>query len=98
MKEFIENYWAQVAIIIGIIVFIVQKSYELKLKKKEIKFSRVQENKIIEIKAFYKSYQLLEMATKEYLHQTEFGEHSEEIFDRIKKTFEKNLLISITIP
>lgn len=92
MREFIENYWTQVAIVIGVIVFIVQKSYELKLKKKEIKFSRVQENKIIEIKAFYKSYRLLEMATKEYLHQTEFGEHSEENFDRIKKNIREKFI------
>ena len=81
---FIEN-WAQITVMIGAIGFVIKTITFYKLKKREITFSRLQENKILEIKTFYKSYQSLEIALREYLNQTKFGKHSPEIFNRINE-------------
>ena len=79
LYEFLVKGWVQILLIISGIAYFIQKGYELRLRKKEIKFSRLQENKILEIKSFYKSYQLLFLSLKQYAYQTEFGEHSDDI-------------------
>lgn len=84
--------WAQVLLVVGGIIFFIQKPYELRLKKKEIKFNKLQENKISEVKTFYKSYQSLFMSLKEYAYQTEFGAHEEEIFTKIKEDIRIKLI------
>lgn len=82
--EIILDNWAQIVVIIGAIGFVIQQLVQFWLKKREITFSRLQENKILEIKEFYKSYQKLEIALRQFLYQTEFGTHKDEIFDEIK--------------
>jgi len=108
--EIIFDHWAQICLLLGIASFIIQKyvdfvikkrevEYTFKIKKEEIQFSGLQENKILEIKSFFKSYQLLAIALQQYLHQTYFGEHSQEIFKKIDESvtekfidFEYNLM------
>jgi len=82
--EIILDNWAQITVIIGSIGFVVQQLIHFWLKKREIIFSRLQENKILEIKDFYRSYQKLEIALRDYLYQTEFGTHDADIFAQIK--------------
>jgi len=82
--DIILNNWSQIAVILGVIGYIIQRITEWNLKKNEISFSKIQENKILEIKAFYKSYQGLLNALKHFLDQTEFGIHSPEIFNKIR--------------
>lgn len=77
--------WSQIAVMLAAIGYIIQKIADWSLRKKEITFTRLQENKILEIKSFYKSYLSLEVALRGYLHQTEFGEHKDEIFNEIKR-------------
>ena len=91
LYEFLVKGWVQILLIISGIAYFIQKGYELRLRKKEIKFSRLQENKILEIKSFYKSYQLLFLSLKQYAYQTEFGEHSDDIFRNIKETITQKL-------
>ena len=76
--------WAQITVILGLISFIISKFLDLKIRKKEIQFSKLQENKILEIKLFYKSYHSVLLGLKEYLYQTEYGEHNPEIIKNIK--------------
>jgi len=84
----IEN-WAQITILFGLIGYIIKSLTDFWLRKKEITFSRLQENKILELKEFYKSYQQLEIALTEYLYQTEFGEHNSKIFQKIKENISR---------
>jgi len=83
--EIIIENWAQITVLIGAVVVFIQTISSFWLKKREMTFSRIQENKILEIKAFYKSYQQLELALGEYVNQTRFGEHTIEIFNIIKE-------------
>ena len=87
----IEN-WSQIAILLGMIGFIIKSLTNFWLKKQEILFSRLQENKILEIKAFYKSYQKLNLELTTYLYQTRFGKHSLEIFNEIKENIRKRFV------
>ncbi len=83
--DIVFDHWAQIAFFLGFIGFCIKTFVDLEMKKREIRFSRVQENKILEIKNYYKSYQLLEIALQRYLRQTYHGEHKQEIFDEITK-------------
>ncbi len=81
----ITNNWAQITVLLMVIGYFVKTIISWRYKKKEIKFERIQENKIIEIKEFYKSTLRFEVSLRKYHSQTEFGEHSDEIFGTIKK-------------
>lgn len=81
--DVIFDHWAQITVLLGIIGFFFQKAIESKMKKAEIRFSRLHENKILEIKTYYKSYQLLEIALQDYFNQIYHGVHSSEIFKEI---------------
>jgi len=83
--QIVIDNWAQITVIVGVIGFIISKVIEVNIKKREIKYSKLQEKKIIEIKSFYKSYHALELALRDYLYQTEFGAHEKEIFRKIKE-------------
>lgn len=83
--EIVIDNWAQITILLGAIGYVIKLLTNYWLKKREITFSRLQENKILEIKEFYKSYQQLELALRSYLYQTEFGDHDPEIFFKIKE-------------
>jgi len=78
--QIILNNWSQIVVVLGSIGFVIRTLTIYWLKRREITFSRIQENKILEIKVFYKSYQSLEIALMTYLNQISFGEHSNEIF------------------
>ena len=80
----IEN-WAQITVILGIIAFIIKTFIDWKLKKSEISFSRIQEAKILEIMSFYKSFQSLKISLNKFINQTEYGKHSNEIFNDIRE-------------
>ena len=84
----IEN-WSQIAIILGIIGYIIKTVLAWKIKKYEISFFKVQENKINEVKSFYKSYQALRISLEKYINQTEFGIHDQKIFTEIKNEIDK---------
>lgn len=82
--EIIFEHWTQIVFILGSIGVVFTAIMNWYYKKKEIRFSRLQENKIIEIKDFYKSYFNLETEIKKYYFQVEYGAHSEEIFNEIR--------------
>ena len=84
VETIIKDYWSQVVLILGLIGYIIQTLTSFYIKKKEINFSKLQEHKISEVKIFFRSYQQLEVSLKDYLHQTKFGEHSPEIFQKIR--------------
>ncbi|MEN2488828.1 hypothetical protein AAYQ05_13585 [Flavobacterium sp. B11] len=52
--------WSQILLLLGVIGFIVKTITDWKLKKYEISFYKIQENKILEVKNFYKCYNQLE--------------------------------------
>jgi len=81
--EIISDNWSQIAVILGIVGYVIEKLTVFFLKKKEITFSRLQENKILEIRIFYKSYQTLNIALLTYLEQM--------LQEKDHKTFEKNI-------
>jgi hypothetical protein len=89
--EIILNNWSQITVLLGAIGFVVQKLTDWRMRKREITFSKLQENKVLEIKSFYKSYLSLELALKDFLYQTQFGEHKDEIFrdqiETVRKCF-----------
>jgi len=90
--QIIIDNWAQITVLLGMISFITVTLVNWSLKKKEIKLSKLMEHKVIEIKAFLKSYHELELSLKNYLHQTEFGNHSPEIFKKIRENIIEKLL------
>ena len=51
------------------------------IKKKEISFTKIQENKLLEAKEFFKSYQSLRISLESFFNQTRFGKHSIDIFN-----------------
>jgi len=67
--EIIFDNWSQITVLLGIVGFVIKTLTVFFLKKKEITFSRLQENKILEIKSFYKSYQKLNIDLSTYLNQ-----------------------------
>lgn len=89
--EVIVKYWPQLVVLIGSIIIILQKIVELVLKRKEIKFSRIQENKVLEIKSFYKSYQGLFIVLRRFAYQTEFGDLNEEGIQKLKQEITQKL-------
>jgi|GEM_PF-1920563 len=90
--EIILENWAQTAVILGFISYIIKTIIEWKLNKYKISFSKIQENKIIEVKAFYKSYQTFTLSLKSFLDQTEFGEHKPEIFDKLRRDIRESYI------
>lgn len=92
MKYILENYWSQIVVIIGAIGFFTQKLFELSIKKKEIRFSRLQENKILEIKKFYKSYQELRISLEDFLHETEYGALNSDSLKSIKQNIREKFV------
>jgi len=90
--DVIFDNWEQIVFILGSIGVVFTAIMNWIYKKKEVRFSRLHENKIIEIKDFYKSYLALEQVIKNYYYQTEFGQHDDEIFKNIKLRISEALL------
>ena len=90
--ETIFEYWAQITVLLGIIGFCIGKILEFNIKKNEIRFSKLHENKILEIKTYYKSYQSLRNALQRFYNQTVFGTHSEEIFKSLSNDISEKFI------
>jgi hypothetical protein len=90
--EIILENWAQITVLLGAVGYILKTMTDWKFKKNEISFSKIQEAKILEIKSFYKSYQALEISLRIFINQTEFGEHSTEIFNKIRERIRECLV------
>ncbi|ARV14024.1 hypothetical protein [Polaribacter sp. SA4-12] len=88
--EFIINNWTQIIFILGIIGFIIKLFIDWDIKKREISFAKIQESKLIEAKEFFRSYQSLRISLQYFLNQTEFGKHSDEIFNKIRDEIRDN--------
>jgi len=84
----LEN-WSQIVVLLGMISYLIQILINWNLKKNEISFSKIQENKIQEVMSFYKSYQALRIALESFLNQTMFGEHSDEKLNEIRVHIQK---------
>lgn len=82
--EIIFQNWTQIVFILGSIGIVFTAIMNWYYKKREIRYSRLHENKIIEIKDFYKSFFNLETEIKKYYYQAEMGTHSEQIFNEIR--------------
>jgi hypothetical protein len=87
--ELIIINWSQITVILGVIGYIVTTLVNWNLRKTEISFTKVQEQKILEIKEFYKSYQKLEYSLYTFLNQTNFGSHEPEILNDIRKQIQE---------
>lgn len=90
--EIVFGNWAQITVLFGVIGYIFKTITDWRFKKSEISYSRIQESKILEVKSFYKSYQRLEISLRRFINQTEFGEHSNEIFNEIRKDIRDSLI------
>ena len=90
--DIIFDNWAQIVFILGSIGVVFTAFMNWIYKKREVRFTRLHENKIIEIKEFYKSYLALEQEIKKYYYQTEFGQHDDEIFKNIKLKISEALI------
>lgn len=90
--DIIFDNWEQIVFILGSLGVVFTAFMNWIYKKRVVKFSRLHENKIIEIKDFYKSYLTLEQEIKKYYYQTEFGQHDDEIFKNIKFKISEALL------
>lgn len=86
----LEN-WSQIAVLLGIIGYIIQLLVNWHIKKLEISFSKVQEMRIQEVKAFYKSYKALRTALTNFLNQTIFGPVSDEEYRKILNETRKEI-------
>ena len=81
-QTFIVTYWAQITVLLTAIGFIIQKFLDYKLRKREVSFDKLRDYKVIELKDYLKSYHALKLAVRDFLHQTEYGEHKDEIFNQ----------------
>ena len=71
--SFLKDYWAQLTLLIGAIGYCVKSILDLFIKRFEIKFSNLHENRLGQIKIFYKSYLDLERKLAEYYSKTMFS-------------------------
>lgn len=66
--EFIEEYWSQLILLLGLIFggvgFLLKLYFNWNIKRKEITFNKITETKITELKQFYSSYKVLETHLK----------------------------------
>jgi hypothetical protein len=90
--EFIINNWTQAVFILGVIGYIIKLLIDWDIKKSEISFQKIQENKLIEAKEFFKSYQSLRISLQSFLSQTEYGKHSDDIFNEIRAKIRENYI------
>jgi len=100
LSDLIITNWQQILFFLGFLVIVFTSIMNWIYKKKEIRFNRLHENKITEIKEFYKSYYILAREIKTYYYQTEYGSHDDAFFEKIKlkiieayQDFEYHLLI-----
>lgn len=92
MYDLIKSYWAQIALIIGIISSVLNELIRSNTKIKEIKFSKLQDQKIAEITAFYKSYQKVLLSLNWYINYTKFGQHEKTKIELISKKCVNSLI------
>ncbi len=81
--EIVFDNWEQIFFILGSLGFLLTAIINWFYKKKEIKFAKLHETKVIEIKDFFRSYLKYEHEVKNFFYQTEFGQHYEKTFQTI---------------
>jgi len=68
----IKEYWAQISLILMIVIggigFILRLYFNWSIKKKEITFNKVRDTKVEELRAFYRSFIDLESNLRSLLH------------------------------
>lgn len=69
-SDVIFKNWSQIVLFLGAIGYIIKSFTEWKFKKYEISFYKIQENKILEVKNFYKCYNQLDAALFTFTQQT----------------------------
>ncbi|WP_299160915.1 hypothetical protein [uncultured Tenacibaculum sp.] len=84
--------WAQITVLLGVLGSVLKVISSWSIKKKEISYSKLQENRLLEIRSFYKSYQTLKNSLERFLNQTEFGLHDHKILNDIAKTIKNNFI------
>lgn len=89
--EIVLNYWAQISVLLGTIGFVISTITKHFLKKQVIIFSSLQENKILEIKTFYKSYLELIIALSEFTFQNGFIDTDPETLKKMNEKISVNL-------
>lgn len=94
MRE-IAEFWPNISFLLGggVLGFFIRSFIELRNKKNEIRFSKLHENKILEIKSFYKSYQLLRVALQQLHFQIQFREHNQEVFKKLGRNIARKFVI-----
>jgi len=83
---FLKEYWAQLTLLIGAIGYCLKSVLDLFLKRFEIKFSALHENRVEQIKVFYKAHLDLELKIREYYHRTMFSKFED--IDKFKLQIE----------
>jgi hypothetical protein len=86
------NNVAEIVLILGVIFGIVKLFIDWDVKKREISFTKIQENKLIEAKEFFKSYQSLRNSLQFFFNQTRHGMHKNEVFDKIRDEIQENYI------
>lgn len=90
--EFVINNVAEIVLILGAIFGSIKLLIDWDVKKREISFTKIQENKLIEAKEFFKSYQSLRNSLQFFFNQTLHGVHKNEIFDKIRDDIQENYI------
>ncbi len=92
MIDNVIRFWSQITVVIGAFGIFLKIIFDYKVRQKEIKYSSLYENKILEIKSYYKSYHTFSVALQEFYFQIHFGKHDEEIFQAIRQRIYKAIL------
>lgn len=86
--HFLTEYWAQITVLVMALGWIIQTLVNWNLKKSEIKYSALHQQKLHEVKEFYQAYIGLHDALHGYLIKTAEGKDELKTEMRIK-TIEK---------
>lgn len=80
----IKQYWSQLILLLGAIGYLIRIFFNYRIKKKEIRFSKIEESKLLEIKSFLKAFKDLEYSVREYAAQSYFGDPSKDELKKLK--------------
>jgi hypothetical protein len=59
LRDLLTTYWSQVTLILVGIGFFIQRIYNLRSKKSEIRYSLFQENRLTAVRTFFSSYAIV---------------------------------------
>jgi hypothetical protein len=95
--DFISNNWSQLTVIIGILSYIVKQYFNYRLKKQELNYKHVLDNRIKEFKEFYKVFFELKNEIEQFGFQMEFGKHDQDDFYKYRNSINQ-LFNEIELP